>query len=186
MKENKTISQPMMGMMKDLHESQLHPQQYRLLVNGNSESESTGGLIIQNEPSNYYGVNFPEKYKVIGTARTEERTYYFLTSIETNTSNIHYKRSSIGYVDNTLIETFNQDQEVTLQECGDCGKNLNVLDAPLEQIKQTPSHEYIELVHDRCISSDNIEEQGLNFNINFKNYIQQSQMKRLFALANTF
>lgn len=176
MQKKNSISVPQVGMSLDSHISQLQPQQYRLLVNGNSESESTGGLIIQNEPSNYYGVNFPEKYKVIGTARTEERTYYFLTSIETNTSNIHHKRSSIGYVDNTIIETFNQDQEVTLEDCGDCGKNLNLLDTPLEQITQTPSHQYIELVHDRCIPLVDIEEQGLNFNINFP--IKKVDIKR--------
>ena len=178
MKENKTISQPMVGMSLDTHSSQLTPQQYRLLVNGNTNNE-VDYYTVQNEPSNYYGVLFlisaesgtgeivSEKYKVIGIARTELRTYFFLTSIEIDPSNPHHKRSSIGYVENDVMDTYNQDQETTLVGCGDCGKEVNLLDTPLEEIVQTPSHEYIELVHDRCIDVADIEEHGLNFNINF-------------------
>ena len=175
MKENKTISQPMMGMNKDSHSSQLQPQQYPLLINGNSNNE-VDYFIVQNEPSNYYGVLFAirnddgtvtEKYKVIGIARTELRTYFFLTSTQTNPSNPHHKRSSIGYIENDVLDTYNQDQETTIEGCGDCGKEVNILDTPLEQIVQTPSHEYIELLHDRCISVEDIEDHGLNFNINF-------------------
>ena len=154
-------------MNSDSHISQLAKTDYILGVNINSSNENGDSQIIQNEPSNYLSVVLPSTYKVIGFINNSlsNRTYYFLTSTETDINSVNFKRSSIGYVDNTLNEVFNED--VPLAGCIDCNNPKNDLGTPLENIIQTPSQLYIELVHDRCISLVDIEEKGLNFNINF-------------------
>ncbi len=154
-------------MNSDSHISQLAKTDYILGVNINSSNENGDGQIIQNEPSNYFGVQFPSTYKVIGFINNSlsNRTYYFLTSTESNENSVNFKRSSVGYVDNTLNEVFNED--IPLAGCIDCINPKNDLGTPLENIIQTPSQLYVELVHDRCISLSEIEEKGLNFNINF-------------------
>lgn len=165
MKQKKSISSPRKGMNSDVHESLLQNTEYILGVNINSSNENNG-QVIQNEPSNYLGVIFPDKYKVIGYIKNSlrERTYYFLTSVETDANSINFKRSSIGYIKDTLVETFNSD--INFPGCNDCTDPKNELGTPLENIIQTPSQSYVELVHDRCISIVDIEEKGLNFNIN--------------------
>jgi hypothetical protein len=166
MKNNRTISAPKRGMNTDNSHSILDQTSYSLAVNADTSNEQGDFLNVQYEPSNYYSVLFPDTYKVIGFKKDllKERTYYFLTSTETNTASIHYKRSSIGYVNDIVGETFNQDQESTT--CDECNSK-NVLDTPLEDITQTPAQTFVELEHDRCISLADIEEKGLNFNINF-------------------
>lgn len=166
MKQNKSISLPKKGMNRDANPSQLQNIEYSLGVNVNTTNEVGDELNIQNEPSNYYGVKFPDTYKVIGFKKDNltERTYYFLTSTTTDEESEDYKRSSIGYVDDTVLETYNQDS--VFEGCSDCNSS-NVLDTPLENITQTPSQVYVELLHDRCIDLVDLEDKGLNFNINF-------------------
>jgi hypothetical protein len=164
MQSKKSISAPKIGMNLDTHESQLSPQEYRLGVNINSSSEGGESFNVQNEPSNYFGVQFPENYVVVGFVNNllRERTYFLLSSIETDEDSPHFKRSSIGYVDNTFLETFNSDQE-----CVSCDNPKNVLGTPLEDQVQTPAQVYIELENDRCVPLADIEERGFNFDINF-------------------
>jgi len=164
MQQKKSISVPQKGMNLDSHESQLSPQEYRLGININSSSEGGESFIVQNEPSNYFGVQFPEKYKVVGFAKNLllERTYYLLASIETDQNSPHFKRSSIGFVDDTILETFNSDQE-----CISCDNPQNILGTPLEEQTQTPAQVYVELENDRCVDLADLEEKGLNFDINF-------------------
>ncbi len=166
MKNKKSISQPLKGMQRDNHISQLKPDSYTLGVNINTSNENEG-FIVQNEPSNYYNVQFPNTYKVIGLRKDllQERTYYLLTSVETDEENENFKRSSIGFVDDIILETFNQDSPV--EGCDDCSKSKNSLGTPLEDTIQTPLKEYQELIHDRCIAVEDLETKGLNFNINF-------------------
>ena len=169
MKNKNSISAPRKGMSRDVHPSQLQNTEYILAVNTNTSLEDGTTLNTQLEPSNRLGINFPEGYKVIGykTNLIKERTYYFLTNTEeVDTLNENYKRSSIGYVDN--LEVLNNDFNNTydLQNCTGC-KEINNLNTPLEDIIQTPSQTYVELLHDRCISLVELEEKGLNFNINF-------------------
>jgi hypothetical protein len=163
MQNKKSISAPKIGMNLDTHESQLSPQEYRLGVNINSSSEGGESFNVQNEPSNYFGVQFPENYVVVGFVNNllRERTYFLLSSIETDEDSPHFKRSSIGYVDNTFLETFNSDQE-----CVSCDNPKNVLGTPLEDQVQTPAQVYVELENDRCVPLANIEEKGFNFDIN--------------------
>ena len=163
MKSKKSVSAPKKGMNRSGNLTNL---EYSFALNANTSNESDdSGFNIQKEPSNYLGVNFPPTYKVIGNRNDilKNRTYYLLTSIESNKLSPNYKRSSFGYVDNTIEETFNQDEVV--DGCKDCTKKGNI-DAPLETITQTPSQIYVELAHDRCISVADIEEKGFNFDIN--------------------
>lgn len=164
MKQNKSISSVRSGMNRDANVSDLKNVQYTLGVNINSNSETGDEYTITNEPSNYFGVQFPESYKVVSFIKNplKNRTYYFLTSTESNENSINYKKSSIGFVDDTILEAYNQDEE-----CGDCGNEKNILSTPLEDIVQAPSNTYVELLHDRCVALADIEEKGLNFNINF-------------------
>lgn len=156
MQHKKSISSVKLGMNRDSHISDLKGNEYSFLLNGNTSSEIGEGINIQNEPSNYLGVVFPENYKTIGFRNDilKERTYYFLTNPTT-------RKSSIGYVDNVIVETFNNDVE---QECPDCNYT-NVLGVPLETVIQTPTLEYVELINDDCHIDAGRE--GLNFNINF-------------------
>ena len=170
MKQNKSISLAKIGMQRDNHPSQLQQSEYTLAVNTNTNSEVGDGYNVQLEPSNYLGVIFPDGYKVIGqkTDLLKQKTYYFLVNTEqTNTSNTHYKRSSIGFVDFSNLNSDNYNNTQTISDCGDCNTEFNVLTQPLESIEQTPSLTYVELLHDRCISLANLEEEGLNFDINF-------------------
>lgn len=154
MKQNKSQSSPKKGLVLDKNISDLKPTEYTFLLNGNSSNE-VESFNIQNEPSNRFGLNF-QNYKVIGFRNDilKERTYYFLTNPTT-------RKSSIGYVDNIIVETFNNDLE---QECPDCNYS-NQLGEPLENTIQTPSLEYVELINDDCHIDAGRE--GLNFNINF-------------------
>ncbi len=163
MKQKASISTPIIGMAKDVNMSQLQNTQYALAINTNTSNQEEG-YIVQNEPSNYFGVLFPENYKVIGFIKNQltEKTYYFLTSIETDINSIHYKRSSVGFVDDTIIETYNSDQE-----CVSCDNPQNILGTPLELQTQTPAQVYVELENDRCVDLADIEDKGFNFNVNF-------------------
>ena len=163
MKQKKSISIANRGMNSDTNVSQLRADEYILGINVTT-SNSQEGRIIQNEPSNYLGVVLPSSYKVLGFKNNDlsNRTYFLLTSDETNINSPHFKRSSIGYIENTLNESYNQDEE-----CLDCKNPKNIIGAPLETIVQSPTQTFVELVNDRCIPLADIETKGLNFNINF-------------------
>lgn len=140
-------------MNRNTHISQLDNIEYPFALNADTESETGEVLNITNEPSNYFGVDFPDNYKVIGYKKNllEERTYYFLTNPIT-------KKSSIGYVDDTFIEIYNDD---TYVDCSDCQENHNQLGISLEDITQTPNKVYVELINDLCLPIG----EGLNFDI---------------------
>lgn len=156
MREKKSISVPKKGMSRDKNISELSNTEYTFLLNGSTSNEASDSTIIQNEPSNQFAVLFPSGMKVIGFKNDilKERTYYFLTNPTT-------RKSSIGYVDNLIVETFNNDVE---QECPDCNYS-NVLGVPLETITQVPVLNYVELINDDCHVDAGRE--GLNFDINF-------------------
>lgn len=166
MQQKKSISVPKIGMNRDSNPSLVKNTEYVIGVNINSTNETGDELNVQNEPSNYYGVKFPDTYKVVGFEKDvlANKTYYLLASTEADENSPNYKRSSIGYVDDTVLETYNQDE--AQEGCDECNSS-NLLDTPLEDTVQVPSQEYIELEHDRCISLADIEELGLNFSINF-------------------
>jgi hypothetical protein len=155
MQETNSISKPIVGMNRDYNLSLLKAEQYALAINADTESEIGDGVNITNEPSNYLTLNFPQGYKVIGykVDLLKTRTYFWLTNPETG-------KSSIGYISSVQEEGENVDD---YNSCGDCNEGYNDLDTPLENITQTPSHQYIELLNDSC----HAKEEGLEFDINY-------------------
>ncbi len=143
-------------MQKDIHISGLKNTDYVVAINANTSNETGDFLNIQNEPSNRFGVLFPDGYKVIGFKNyiNKERTLYLLTNPGTMCS-------SIGYVDNNVEDILNADLST---ECPTCNE-YNVLGEPLEETTQTPSLTYTELINDDCHIDAGRE--GLNFDINF-------------------
>lgn len=141
-------------MNRDIHPSLLKPSEYPFMMNGNTENELGDRLNINNEPSNYLTIEFTADYKVIGFKKDLllNRTYYFLTNPFT-------KKSSIGYVDDTPIIVQNEDDYTDCEECN----GRDQLGTPLEELTQTPSHEYIEILNDICHEIG----EGLNFDLNF-------------------
>ena len=140
-------------MVRDVHISLLKPSEYVFAMNATTDNEQGERLNIQREPSNYLSLKFTLGYKVIGYKLDllKELTYFFLTNSTT-------KKSSIGYVNNTLVETFNVD---AYQQCTDC-TGYNKLGVGLENTVQIPAHSYTELINDICLPIG----EGLNFNIN--------------------
>lgn len=163
MNQKKSISAPKLGMQRDYNSSDLKQTAYTLGVNVNTSNENGDSFNVQLEPSNQLGVIFPEDYKVVGFVSDllKERTYYLLTN--TNPDSAEYRKSSIGYVDNSEALSDNHNNTFTDSGCIGC----NTLPEPLENTEQTPSLQYVELEHDRCIDIEDIEEKGLNFHINF-------------------
>lgn len=172
MKENKNLSVPKSGMNREIHVSQLKNTDYTFMLNGNTETQLGDGVNITNEPSNNLAVIFPEGYKVIHYKKDllNNRTYYFLTNPVT-------KKSSIGYIQDTLIESFNTD---TYLECVDCSNNSNILGAPLEDTIQIPSKTYVEIINDICHPVG----EGFNFNINYP--IKFSELKQEKGVTNIY
>lgn len=173
MKENSNISAPKSGMNREAHPSQLKNTDYTFALNANTDSQVGESVNITNEPSNSLAVNFPVGYKVIHYKKDllNNRTYYFLVNATEGTPN--YKKSSIGYVDDTMIGLYNQDPYV---ECEDCKKNHN----RLEEISQAPSHTYVEIINDNCLPIGD----GFNFDINYP--IKFSELKQEKGVTNIY
>lgn len=171
MQQKKSASIIKRGMRKDVSISQLKPEDYILAVNANTNNETGEGFNIQNEPSNYFAVLFPEGYKVIHNKvdTLTNRTYYYLTNPTT-------RKSSIGYVDQNFTNQNNQD---VVAECDDCTQ-YNELGTPLEEVTQIPYQEYVEILNDDCLVDDG--QLGLNFDVNFP--IEFSELQYL--LGDTY
>ena len=170
MQKKKSLSAVKIGMNRDSHSSQLQNVEYSLAVNVTTSNEGGESLNVQLEPSNFFGVEFADGYKVIGfkTDLLKQKTYYFLVNTEeTDNLNTNYKRSSIGYVDFSSVLSSDYNNQQDIENCGDCNNSVNNLVTPLEDTIQIPTLTYVELLHDRCISLANLEEEGLNFDINF-------------------
>ena len=80
MKKKKSLSAVKIGMNRDSHSSQLQNVEYSLAVNVTTSNEGGESLNVQLEPSNFFGVEFADGYKVIGfkTDLLKQKTYYFL------------------------------------------------------------------------------------------------------------
>lgn len=167
-----SISAPKAGMDRQSPPSQLKQTDYTFAMNANTESQLEGSSTITNEPSNNLAIIFPTGYKVIHYKKDilNNKTYFFLTNPTT-------KKSSIGYVDDSLIEEYNED---TYQECEDCLKNKNLLGTPLEDITQTPSHTYVEIINDNCHAVG----EGFAFDINYP--IKFSELKQEKGVTNIY
>ena len=130
MKQSMNGTSPKSGMVRDTHISLLKPNEYVFAMNATTDNEQGERLNIQREPSNFLALKFTAGYKVIGYKLNllKELTYFFLTNPTT-------KKSSIGFVNNKLIESFNVD---TYKDCLDC-TGFNQLGKGLETIAQLPA-----------------------------------------------
>lgn len=171
MKENKNISAPKQGMNREAHASQLKNTDYTFMMNGNTDSQVGENVSVTNEPSNNFALDF-SPFKVIHYKKDllNNKTYYFLTNPIT-------KKSSIGYVVDTILEGYNQD---TYQECIDCSENNNTLGVALEDTVQQPSHNYVEIINDSCLQVG----EGFNFDINYP--VKFSELKQEKGVTNIY
>lgn len=137
----KNISPAKKGMNRDVHPSELKPEEYSFAINTNFQDEhGSGQVILQNEPSNLKCSGFKEGYKVIGHKYdiNDDRTYFFLTNATTGCS-------EVGYIDN-ITNVSGIDQIET-----ECGCNIQVtLETPLEESEQISYCTYNTLLSDCC------------------------------------
>lgn len=150
MDKKQSLSSPR-GLNRETHPSQLKNTESPFVLNGSNQTQTGEFFNIPNESSNYFSVDFPEGYKVIGYERHpfKQLTYFFLTNPETG-------YSSVGYVENNISDlTFSN---ATEQVCEDC-HYFEVLPTPLEETTQTPYSEYVEFFNDDC-------NKEFNFSIN--------------------
>lgn len=105
--DEKSLSFPQSGMVRDKHPSTLSDQEYTFAMNANIESEDGNLNMRSNEHSNLKCIGF-EGYKVIGYRNdlTSGNTYFFLANPEDGTSKITYLRSveNIENLDEEQIE----------------------------------------------------------------------------------
>ena len=145
--QNINVNSSKVGMNQDSHPSELLPQEYILMVNGDIQSADGSFTKLTNEPSNILCSQFIQGYNVIGTLPIPIKniTIFFLVNPITN-------QSEIGYIPNINYED-SSDVEV---QCENCNSPL-IEGTPLEQITQLPLCNYITIINAPC----------LNFNINF-------------------
>lgn len=91
--DERSLSFPQSGMVRDKHPSTLSDQEYTFAMNANIESEDGNLNMRSNEHSNLKCIGF-EGYKVIGYKNdlSSGNTYFFLTNPETKQSKITYVR----------------------------------------------------------------------------------------------
>lgn len=95
MEENKNISVPQSGMIRDFHPSALEPNQYSFAMNANIEGEDGSVNFRQNEPSNIKCMEF-DGYNVVGYKNdlSTNNTYFFLAHPTNKTSKIVFFESN--------------------------------------------------------------------------------------------
>lgn len=95
MRDNKNISVPQSGMIRDLHPQSLAENQYPFAMNANIEGEDGSVMLRQNEPSNLKCMEF-DGYKVVGYKNDvgTNNTYFFLAHPHNHTSKIIFFESN--------------------------------------------------------------------------------------------
>lgn len=151
MPQNNQISSLIKNTTTDLHNLLKQADAPTFVLNGNITSNEGGEFLIQNDPSNYFKVNFPEGFKVIGYIEIHEqkRVIYFLVNPETGNSKIVEVKDCV-YVDKT-------DTEYEYSDCDGCNNKYNYEATPLEDKIQQPYCNYNIITESSC----------LNFNIDF-------------------
>jgi len=175
-KQNRDISVPKKGMIKDIHPESLTKEQYIYALNASFESQGGDLLNLQNEESNILCYKFAEGFKVIGLDYdiNTATTFFALTNPDTGHSEIGYIVSSDGQLSMTD----------TLEECG-CDVNL-VLSEGLENIEQVGYCQYTTLLKDYdCEGSGS---GCLNFQIKYPvdMTIKQDKAERVLYLTDDF
>jgi len=130
------------GMNIDTHPSELQPQEFSLMVNGNVQSADGSVAKVTNEPSNLLCSTFKEGYKVIGVlpVAPQNRTIFFLVNPTTGDS-------EIGYIKNTYFD----DESDSMVYCAECNNALVESD-PLEISVQYPLCNYVTIINAKCLN----------------------------------
>ena len=106
--DNKNISIPQSGMVRDKHPSSLTNAEYSFALNANIESEDGNSGLKSNEHSTLKCIGF-EGYKVIGYKNdlSTGDTYFFLSNPETGYSKISYYRptENLERLSDSLIQS---------------------------------------------------------------------------------
>jgi len=136
------INAAKLGMQLSKHPSELSPQEYSLMLNGNIQSLDGSLLKITNEPSNLLCSRFKPNFKVIGTApiNAQKKVIFFLVNPLTG-------ESEIGEIKNVSF-TDVPDSEVS---CSDCNTPV-IEDVPLEQTTQSELCTYTTLINADCLN----------------------------------
>lgn len=156
MEEKFNLNVPKVGMQLSKSHSELQPQEYSLLVNGNIESFDTSPLKVTNESSNLLCSHFKPNFQITGILPVNplNKTYYFLKNPLTN-------ESEIGYINNTSYQDTN-DKEVNCQDCN----NATLEPTPLELLTQNPLCTYNTFISDSCLNFNVLEPISATFRIN--------------------
>lgn len=129
------------GMQRNSLGHLLDEKAYTFQLNGNLETDETGGISLTNEHSNLLCSKFKPGYKVIGNKIdvNSSKVYFFLTNPETGISEIGY----IPYLHSV------EDETDEIQEGCNCTYK-SVLSEPLEGQVQIEGCEYITMLSDEC------------------------------------
>lgn len=152
MTQKTNISLSKKGMNRTTNPSQLEQQEYVFALNSNMEDLGGETFLLTNEHSNILANKFKAGFRVVGFKNdiNLNRTFFFLTNINTNISEFGYIINKNNLQDLSDIEV----------QCNDCDFK-NVLLEPLENQTQTPYQEYVTLL------SDCQDNKCFNFSINY-------------------
>lgn len=141
MTEKNNLNVLQVGMQLSKNKSDLQPQEYSLLVNGDIESVDTSPIKITNEPSNLLCSALKPNFDITGVLPVNplNRTYYFLNNPISN-------ESEIIWIPNTS-PSLNADEEVNCSTCN----NQTIEQPPLETQEETEICTFTTFVSDPCL-----------------------------------
>lgn len=137
-----------LGMNADTSLYNFQKGQYSFALNAAIEDYSGNGPTnVQNEPSNYLAVNYPEGFKLIGKKYLLEldRTLVYLTNPTTGVG-------EIGEIRDCLFDDVTD--KVDYNACKNCDYTINKENKPLEKITQIPYCTYRTIVSSNCFDFD--------------------------------
>lgn len=151
MQNNKNISVPQSGMIRDKHPSTLSESEYSFALNANIEGEDGSVMLRQNEPSNIKCMEF-DGYKVVGYKNdiATNNTYFFLAHPRNNTSKIIFFESN---------EFANSIADVEVGEGVDIERILG------ERLEESPERYYPTCGAYKVLVEDDESDPCLNFSI---------------------
>jgi hypothetical protein len=136
-----SLNVPKLGMQLSKAHSEVLPQEYTLLVNGNIESFDTSPLKITNESSNTLCSRFKPYFEITGILPVNplNKTYFFLNNPTTG-------ESEIGYISNVYYEN-KDDEDVNCSACDTPTKEAT----PLELQDPSPLCTYTTFISNTCL-----------------------------------
>lgn len=151
MENNKNISVPQSGMIRDSHPSALEPNQYSFAMNANIEGEDGSVNFRQNEPSNIKCMEF-DGYNVVGYKNdvSTNNTYFFLAHPTNNTSKVIFFESN---------EYANSIEDVQV------GDGIDVKRVLGDRLEDSPERYYPTCGSYKVLIEDEVNDPCLNFSL---------------------